>query len=736
MAITKIHAIKTTPNKVLDYITDPNKTDGQLLVSGYNCQVMTAFLDFKMTDALGKEVKGNYAKTGGANNKAYHLIQSFSPDDNVTPEQAHEIGKKLANEFLEGKFEHVVSTHIDKGHIHNHIVINAVSFYDYKKLRTQPYKTAAKIRAISDRICSENDLSVIKDNKKLGYSYTEYKARKTNTSWKSEIRKRLNYLLEGALDYEIFKINAAALGVEVNDKGQHIKYKIDGQEKYTRGNKLADTDRFLKDGILEQISVNIKNISYVEEAIKGAAAESKNYEQFVLNMKENYAITIKKERSGNLSYLLDNEDGYAVKERVLNPAFYTDRIEESIKNRKFEFDRYEGTDSIADQYSRTIKPQVSIEDTRIVLSESDILKVTVDGILIDVPTDSGTIGKVFIDNKNVNFIDKTNSYEVYIGPKYDYYFVSENINSDVLESDQLSAKFIKGENLVRAMELANGIKPISIDIDADDIKSMNVKGITITLPDMGIDSLFVDSQYVEFDKLNNSCRINLYENWNYGYRKGSEPEKATQENIKGRSIIEILKGREVNENSSLLKKIRSLERKMSVNDTKALAETLLLLRRENILKASDFDLKIDELKDQCKEIKNTVKVVESKNEQYKEAAKYLLAFNKYLPIKLEYDKQNVLTKKGFYTKNESELLAFEHASKQLDKLGVNSNVDPDKVIELVKQQTNQISELQKDLKKADAKIDEMKKAKEIVQQIVNPNQEEQKKDAKKEREER
>ena len=151
MAITKIHAIKSTLGKALAYIENPDKTDGQMLVSGYNCEPQTASIDFEMTAVLAHKARN--LKRKRSTNLAYHLIQSFSPEDAVTPEQAHELGKKLAFEYTGGKYEYVVATHIDKGHIHNHIMINAVSFYDYKKLRTVPYRTARQIRDISDRLC-------------------------------------------------------------------------------------------------------------------------------------------------------------------------------------------------------------------------------------------------------------------------------------------------------------------------------------------------------------------------------------------------------------------------------------------------------------------------------------------------------------------------------------------------------------------------------------------------------
>lgn len=104
MAITKIHAIKSTLGKALAYIENPDKTDGQMLVSGYNCEPQTASIDFEMTAVLAHKARNLQRKR--STNLAYHLIQSFSPEDAVTPEQAHELGKKLAFEYTGGKYEY------------------------------------------------------------------------------------------------------------------------------------------------------------------------------------------------------------------------------------------------------------------------------------------------------------------------------------------------------------------------------------------------------------------------------------------------------------------------------------------------------------------------------------------------------------------------------------------------------------------------------------------------------
>ena len=112
MAYTKIHAIKATVDKAIDYICNPDKTDEQIYVSSYACSPETAAIDFKYTLDHCRE---------NSPNKAYHLIQAFAPGE-VGFEEAHHIGKELADKLLEGKYSYVVTTHIDKGHVHNHIV--------------------------------------------------------------------------------------------------------------------------------------------------------------------------------------------------------------------------------------------------------------------------------------------------------------------------------------------------------------------------------------------------------------------------------------------------------------------------------------------------------------------------------------------------------------------------------------------------------------------------------------
>lgn len=262
MAIAKIHAIKSTVKKSIDYITNPDKTilpDGTQLVSSFGCATETADIEFNLTANLANELNGDYSKTGGANNLAYHMVQSFALEDNkkVTPEEIHELGKQFVERFLQGKHEYVIATHVDKGHIHNHIIFNATSHKDYKKFRSQPYKTVAKIREISDKICEENGLSVIQ-TKGIGKSYKEWQITKSGEiTWKDTIKNKIDEIIPKVNSFKEFVSQMKSAGFDVK-QGKHISFKAPEQERYVRGKRIGEN--YTKDKIIERISTE-KNIA-------------------------------------------------------------------------------------------------------------------------------------------------------------------------------------------------------------------------------------------------------------------------------------------------------------------------------------------------------------------------------------------------------------------------------------------------------------------------------------------
>ena len=155
MAVTKIKPVKSTLSKALDYIENPDKTDGKMLVSSFGCSYETADIEFGYTLSQARD-KGN--------NLAFHLIQSFAPGE-VDYQKAHEIGRQLADAVTKGQHEYVLTTHIDKGHIHNHIIFCAVNFVDHHKYVSNK-RTYYGIRNMSDKLCRDNGLSVVVPGKR------------------------------------------------------------------------------------------------------------------------------------------------------------------------------------------------------------------------------------------------------------------------------------------------------------------------------------------------------------------------------------------------------------------------------------------------------------------------------------------------------------------------------------------------------------------------------------------
>ena len=215
---------------VMDYASDDYKTERSLYVSGVNTTPDTAKKKMHQT-------KLRYGKTDGI--VAFHAIQSFKPGE-VTPEIAHEIGKRLAKEMWGDRFEVVIATHLNKEHLHNHFVINSVSFADGKKYydNTANYNL---IKKISDRLCEEYNLSVIRNPKSKGKHYAEWYAEKNGyPTIRGQIKDELDGIIQGSYTYQSFWTELKRRGYEVKDTGKYIALKPTFSEKYIRLKSLGE----------------------------------------------------------------------------------------------------------------------------------------------------------------------------------------------------------------------------------------------------------------------------------------------------------------------------------------------------------------------------------------------------------------------------------------------------------------------------------------------------------------
>ncbi|MCI9428146.1 MAG: relaxase/mobilization nuclease domain-containing protein [Eubacterium sp.] len=261
MAYTKIHAIKATLPKAIKYILNPDKTDGQTLISTFACGTETAAFDFQYALSKTKESDPN---------KAFHLIQSFFPGE-VSYEEAHKVGVELADKVLEGKYSYVVSTHIDKGHIHNHIIFCAADNIDHKKYNDCK-KSYWRIRNLSDELCTEHGLSVISPSNERGKTYKEWLSGKQNVSWKTTLKRHIDEAIKTAETYEDCIALIRAKGYEINGETfgdntlKYISFRPLNQEHFVRGSAKSLGNEYTK----ERIKARLEEMAVAREKSRSA----------------------------------------------------------------------------------------------------------------------------------------------------------------------------------------------------------------------------------------------------------------------------------------------------------------------------------------------------------------------------------------------------------------------------------------------------------------------------------
>ena len=257
MAVIKVVNSKASIGKAINYVTKREKTE-EKLVSGKDCNPHTAIDEMKAT-------KEQWGKTEGRQYK--HYIQSFNPEDRITPEKAHEVGRKFVENTEKFKgHEVVIATHVDKGHIHNHFIVNSVNFENGKKFQ-QSKKDLEKLKNHSDRICEREGLSIIKEK---GKEITAFDQKKYKAIEKGFTGKEKSYLLDTAIEVsnslkkatsrEEFIKDMESKGYKVNwkDTRKHITFTTPEGKKVRNSNleKTFKEHKFSKEGMENEIQRN------------------------------------------------------------------------------------------------------------------------------------------------------------------------------------------------------------------------------------------------------------------------------------------------------------------------------------------------------------------------------------------------------------------------------------------------------------------------------------------------
>ncbi|MBY5034236.1 relaxase/mobilization nuclease domain-containing protein [Streptococcus gallolyticus] len=303
VAIKPPKQIKTTGNlkRAVNYILNEAKTivtdsgnkelefpfvyhNGEMqvkLVSGHGIEdVSAADEEMVMTKLAAAFKKGDDDLTELSSGKqvlAHHIIQSFSPEDNLTPEQIHEIGRQTMMEFTGGEYEFVIATHTDKNHLHNHIILSTTNTSTLKKMRWQK-NTLKNLRAISDKHAAKYGAKIIEPTMKN--SYTKYSAWRRQNNYRFEIKQRLDFLLKQSTSLEDFKEKALALDLQIDFSGKFVKYQLmdQPQKRRVRDDTLSKKGRYSLDQIKERVNKNqlVYNVSKIKEHYQEERAQADN----------------------------------------------------------------------------------------------------------------------------------------------------------------------------------------------------------------------------------------------------------------------------------------------------------------------------------------------------------------------------------------------------------------------------------------------------------------------------
>lgn len=272
MAVTKILAKLMRLDHLIRYVCNPRKTDEQVFVSSLGCQPETAARTWMDT-------KRRFGRTEGV--QAYHLIQSFRPGE-ITPELAHEIGNRFAERYLDG-FEVIVGTHVDKAHVHNHIIFNSVSDRDGHKYHSSPNSYFSEVRGLSDALCREYGLSVIDEPNKRALTYVEWRMQKLGIRTQRQLVDRdVAECLSLAMDVGQFYALMEDRGYTVQHKSRYPTFVPYGEEQghrarvkgraMTEDDLIAYIDRAMMDPTFEVIVPKHRPVYFPRGKVTGFRA--------------------------------------------------------------------------------------------------------------------------------------------------------------------------------------------------------------------------------------------------------------------------------------------------------------------------------------------------------------------------------------------------------------------------------------------------------------------------------
>lgn len=682
MAVTKIWSIKKTVQKAINYITDPAKTDGGVFVSGFGVAPETAALEFQMTADFVRLVKGGRAK---GENEAYHMIQSFSPEDKIDETEAHEIGIKWAKEILGDDYDFVIATHNDKGHIHNHVIFNAYSEKKLKKFRTQPFRTAQKLRTINDRLCHERALSVIPFVPRPE-NYYDYKEKEIKKYWKAEASSRVNFVLDRVTEIDEFKTELQKLHIVFNE--QNNTYQYEGYPVLT-SDQLKGIDSDPKQILQDNLVWKERMEKAVLESV--AAPETINFESFKKQLAEKYGVEVKCSKKGILSYLYEDTSC----PKVLPEAFFTVKsVSEAIAQKSAENLIKHQTD-LAETYTLYQKNKKPNEIVSFVIPENEIITHSKHGVLLKYQE-----GSVFVP-----FSKGNDQGSVAFGRNYSYRWT---------DADGKKEKYFSGNELIAHFYR----EATQLEIGSHNIAGIGNNGITITVENFGIKRLFIDkSDVISISPA--GAVISLYQPREYQYHTFN----GERSSIKGSDLAQLLKNEPILSNSNdsvkLEYKLRAATRRSALRSVKAMTDALVTYRKNNAQSLPEMSFVLEKEQHDLAVLNDEEAKLSKKLEEYQSVYKYLSVYQKYLPMWREAQKR-ILGKQAFTARHQQEIKSFEIAKNYLMRNGIKSDIPLDSVKNLMEKYQQEIKQLKKQIS---AKEKEVRSILQSLDELATSHQE-------------
>ncbi|HEL2525885.1 TPA: relaxase/mobilization nuclease domain-containing protein [Streptococcus suis] len=496
MVVTKHFAVHSTKYRksLIKYILNPDKTEQLKLVSDFG---MSNYLDFPSYEELVEMYHANFVNNDrlydSRNDRqqvkqtkihAHHLIQSFSPDDKLTPEEINRIGYETIKELTGGSFRFIVATHVDKDHIHNHILINAVDKQSDKKLKWD-YAQERNLRLISDRISKEAGAKIITPNR---YSHEKFETyRRTNN--KFELKQRLYFLMENSRSFEDFLAKAPALNVEMDFSRKHARFLMTDRnmKQVTRGDQLNKRqpstedyfrEQFVKRGIEERLEFLLPKARSLEHLVKMAEQLnliiSPKQKHVVFTLSENgRSIAIKNQKlSTKCLYDVQFFEEYFSKEKELPGV--------SLETLVSDFEMYyeeKNNDRLPKEelwsaYTDFKEKRDQVQEFEVVLAEQQIDNLVKDGLFVRINYGIKKDGLVFIPNRNLD-IKETETGKTY------HVFIRETAQFFIYHKDNAQLnKYMRGRDLIR--QLSHDSKHIpkrrrpTLDTLKDKIEELNL----------------------------------------------------------------------------------------------------------------------------------------------------------------------------------------------------------------------------------------------------------------------